>query len=113
MSVYVVVFETSTNAFLRPVPAVRVQATAVVGGGLALQELDEHLEVGDLRLELADEVALHLERVQQLPDGRVHLGDHLRLAQLHDLLRHVEVQAVPQLLCAFNDCSELRVRIRA
>ena len=81
------------------IPAVVGVETAFGGGGLALQELDEHLQVGDLRLELVDQMALHLERVQQLPDGRVHLGDHLRLAQLNDLLRHVEIKSIPQLLC--------------
>ena len=79
-------------------PAV-VGVDTAAGGGFALHELDEHLEVGDLRLELVDQMALHLERVQQLPDRGVHLGDHLRLTQLNNLLRHVEIKSIPQLLC--------------
>jgi hypothetical protein len=53
----------------------------------------------DLRLELSDEVALHLERVDQLADGRVHLGLDLLLAQLNNVVR-VQVKALFKLFCA-------------
>ena len=44
-----------------------------------LQELDEHLEVGDLRLQLIDKLTLHLERVHNLAHSGVHGGSQLVL----------------------------------
>ena len=56
-----------------------------------LQELDEHLEVGDLRLQLIDKLTLHLERVHNLAHSGVHSGPELVLGQGRDVL-HIEIQ---------------------
>ena len=62
--------------------AVDVTVSRVAGevdAGLLLQELDEHLEVGDLGLQLPHQLALHLERVHDLPHRHVHRGPQLVL----------------------------------
>ena len=62
------------------------------GRRLTLQELDEHLQIRDLSLELIDEVGLHLERVDDLAHGGVDLGLQLFLAEADQVVR-VQVQA--------------------
>ena len=50
-----------------------------VDAGLLLEELDEHLEVGDLSLQLPHQLALHLQRVHDLAHRHVHRGPQLVL----------------------------------
>ncbi|TNN25829.1 hypothetical protein EYF80_064040 [Liparis tanakae] len=63
-----------------------------------LDEVDEHLQVSDLRFELVHQLLLDPGRVHDLSDGRVHSLSQLLGRQVADVLVQVHVQLLDQLV---------------
>ena len=75
-----------------------VSASFMVENALTLDEVDEHLQVPDLGLELVHQLLLDAGRVDDLSDGRVDPLPELLGRQAAHVLVQVHVQLLDQLV---------------